>query len=183
MKNKENKYFRVSIEKEFNDTQKLIKLIKEDEWFKPSTILVNCSPDYSSRLTQSINHGLSFTNRNELLEQMDLAMPYPNSSQVWNPSTKSYDIYDTYLKNWINENVYPCNFLFIDSGVLRGRNFNKLKLSLRNKLENENFRFASLYVQDDSILIPDFFIEKFNKQEHGGLLFDWENPLNPNWDY
>jgi len=183
MKKKENKFFKVSLEKEYNDTLTLMQKIMEDDWFTPSTILVNCSPDYSSRLTQALNHGLSILNRHELFEQMDLQMPYPNSNQVWNPITKSYETFDTYLKSWINENVYPCNFLFVDSGTLRGKNFNKLKLSLRSRLENENFRFASLYLQDDSILIPDYYVEKFNKQTQGGLLFQWENPLNPNWDY
>lgn len=183
MKNKEGKYFSISIEKEYRDTRTLITKIREDGWFNSSTIIVNCSPDYSSRLTMTVNHGLSNMNRNELFEQMDLQMPYPNTNQVWNPITKSYESYDSYLKNWINENVYPCNFLFIDSGTLRGKNFNKLKLSIRHKLENENFRFASLYVQDDAILIPDYYVEKFNKEEQGGLLFEWENPLNPNWDY
>jgi hypothetical protein len=183
MKKKESKYFNISLEKEYNDTQTLIGKIRGDGWFSPSTIIVNCSPDYSSRLTQVLNHGLSDMNRHELYEQIDLAMPYPNCNQVWNNLTKNYEVFDTYLKNWINENVYPCNFLFVDSGTLRGKNFNKLKLSLRMRLENENFRFASLYVQDDSILIPDYYVETFNKQEQGGLLFHWENPLNPNWDY
>ncbi len=180
---KDNNYFRISFEKEQTDTFILIKKIREDGWFNSSTILVNCSPDYSSRLTQTVNHALSSSNKHELLEQLDLAMPYPNCNQVWNYITKCYENFDTYLKNWINDNIYPCNFLFIDSGTLRGKNFNKLKLSLRMKLENENFRFASLYVQDDSILTPDYYVEKFNKQQQGGLLFEWENPLNPNWDY
>lgn len=180
---KENKYFEISFEKEHADTFILIDKIRKDNWFNSSTILVNCSPDYSSRLTQTINHALSNQNKHELFEQMDLCMPYPNCNQVWNAVTKCYENFDTYLKNWINDNIYPCNFLFIDSGTLRGKNFNKLKLSLRTKLENENFRFASLYVQDDSIITPDYYVEKFNKQQQGGLLFEWENPLNPNWDY
>lgn len=181
---KENKfYFKISLEKEFNDTVKLVQKIKEDNWFDSSTIIVNCSPDYSSRLTQQVNHSLSVLNKHELFEQIDMQMPYPIGSQVWNPISKSYEIFDTYLKNWINENIFNCKFLFIDSGTLRGKNFNKVKLSLRNKLDNENFRFASLYVQDDSVFIPDYYVEKFNKQTQGGLLFEWENPLNPNWDY
>lgn len=177
------KYFKVSLEKEQKDTLSFIQKIKDDGWFTPSTILVNCCPEYSSRLVQSVNHALSASNKHELLEQIDLQMPYPNCNQVWNPITKNYENFDTYLKNWINDNVYPNNFLFINSATLRGRNFNKLKLSLRSKLENESFRFASLYMQDDSVLTPDFYVEQFNKNEQGGLLFEWENPLNPNWDY
>lgn len=178
-----NKFFFVSLDKERADSLELTKKIREGGWFNSSTILVNCSPDYSSYLTQMINHSLSDINKNELFEQMDLQMSYPNCNQVWNPITKSYDNFDTYLKNWVNQNVYPCNFLFIDSGTLRGKNFTKLRLSLRNRLEEGCFRFASLYVQDNSIFIPDYYIQLFNKERDGGLLFEWENPLNPNWDY
>lgn len=178
-----NKYFKVSLEKENADTDKLISKIKEDGWFDKSTILVNCSPDYSSRLTQTVNHHLSHINKNELFEVIDLQMPYPNSNQIWNPVTKSYEGFDTYLKNWVNENIFPCKFLFIDSGTLRGRNFNKVKLSVRPKLDNEYFRFASLYVQSSSIFKPDYYVEEFDRDTQGGLLFQWENMDNPNWDY
>ena len=53
-------YFFVTYEKEKSDTEKLIKKIIDSGWIKPETILVNCSPDYSSNLTQVINHKLSF---------------------------------------------------------------------------------------------------------------------------
>lgn len=178
-----NKYFKVSLEKEEKDTDKLITKIKEDGWIDKTTILVNCSPDYSSRLTQTINHRLSHLNKNELFEVVDLQMPYPNSNQIWNPVTKSYEVFDTYLKNWVNENIFTCKFLFIDSGTLRGKNFNKVKLSVRPKLDNENFRFATLYVQSSSIFKPDYYVEEFDRDTQGGLLFQWENMDNPNWDY
>ena len=178
-----NKYFRISLEKEHKDSLLLVDKIKADGWLTPSTIIVNCSPDYSSRLTQLINHALSTMNKHDLFEQLDLQMPYPNTNQVWNNATKNYESFDTYLKWWVNENVYTTNYLFIDSGTLRGKNFTKLKLSIKSTLEYENFRFASLYLQDNSIFTPDYFIEKFNREKDGGLLFEWENPLNPNWDY
>lgn len=178
-----NKYFKVSLEKEEKDTDKLITKIKEDGWIDKTTIRVNCSPDYSSRLTQTINHRLSHLNKNELFEVVDLQMPYPNSNQIWNPVTKSYEVFDTYLKNWVNENIFTCKFLFIDSGTLRGKNFNKVKLSVRPKLDNENFRFATLYVQSSSIFKPDYYVEEFDRDTQGGLLFQWENMDNPNWDY
>ena len=179
---KKSKYFAVSLEKEEKDTDKLISLIKEDGWFDSSTIIVNCSPDYSSRLSQTLNHRLSYLNKNELYEVIDMEMPYPNSNQVWNPVTKSYETFDTYLKNWVNEHIFPCKFLFVDSGTLRGKNFNKVKLSVRPKLDNEYFRFASLYVEKSSIFRPDYVVEEFDGAE-GGLLFQWENMDNPNWGY
>ncbi len=178
-----SKYFRVSLQKEEVDTDKLIQIIKEDGWFDRSTIIVNCSPEYSSRLSQTLNHRLSHMNKNELFEVIDLPMPLPNSNQVWNPITKTFDIFDPYLKKWCQDNVFSNKFLFVSVGTLRGKNFNKVKLSVRPHLDNEMFRFASLYVQDDSILVPDYYVEKFNKKEQGGLLFQWENMDNPNWDY
>lgn len=178
-----NKYFRVSLGKEDEDTRALVKAIREDGWFDSSTIIVNCSPEYSSRLSQALNHRLSSMNKNELLEVIDLPMPYPNSSQVWNPVTKSYDGYDPYLKKWCQDNLYQCKFLFVSVGTLRGKNFNKIKLSVRPHLDNEYFRFASLYLQTGSILKPDYYVEEFDKEVQGGLLFEWENEKNPNWGY
>ena len=175
MKNKDTKV--VSFEKEQSDLSLLSKAIMTDKWFTPSTIIVNCMPEYSSRLVQSMNHGFSHKNNNQLLEIMDLAMPYPSYSQVWNPLSKNYESFDTYLKNWINEYVYPTNFLFVDVVTDCGRAFNKIKLSLRTKLENEQFRFASLYVNKDSILKPDYFVETYEQRP----IFAWENYLNDNF--
>lgn len=105
-------------------------------------------------------------------------------SQVWNPEEDRWELYDTYLEKWINKYIlYSKKFLFIDSGILRGKNFNKLKLSLRSKIDRENYKFASLYVQSSSILKPDYYVEEFDMEKDGGLLFWWENKNNPNWDY
>ena len=177
MKKKENNI--ISLQQEHDDTAILVEKIVKDEWFSPSTILVNCLPEYSARLTQSICHQLSVYNRHELLEIIDLAMPLPDCNQVWNPLSKSYESFDTYLKNWINENVYPCNFLFICAKVDTGKALNKLRLSLKLKLENEHFRFASLYVPSDSVLIPDFHIQQYDQAMR--LLHVWENPQNKNY--
>lgn len=179
-----NKYFYITYEKERADTELLIQKLKESNWITTSMVIVNCSPDYSSTLTQSINHKLSTLNRNELFEVIDLPMPYPNMSQVWNSTDRIYQTFDKYLSDWTRSNIEPfTNYLFIDSGTLRGKNFNQTRASIKTKLQPENYRFASLYVQDDSIFTPDFYIEKFNKKTQGGLLFQWENANNPNWDY
>lgn len=170
----------IGIDVEQADTKLLVSKITSDEWFKPSTILVNCMPDYSSRLTQGINHSLSSYNKNELLEVIDLPMPFPSYSQVWNPVTKSYENFETYLKNWINDNLYPCNFLFICSKVHDGKILNKVRLSVSHKLENECFRFASLYVRTTTFLTPDFYIKQY--PDDVNLLHHWENPLNKNFD-
>lgn len=178
-----DKYFYISREKEQKDTETLISMIKEDKWFDNQTIIVNCSPDYSSRLVQDINHSLSSINKNDLLEVIDMQMPYPNSSQVWCPKDKEFQLFDYYLKNWIRDNLFFNKFLFVDSGTLRGKNFSKVRMCVKQNLDTEYFKFASLYVQSSSIFKPDFYVEEFDKEKDGGLLFNWENPKNPNWDY
>lgn len=176
MKKKENNYFRVSVGKEWVDSYNLSNKIKDDKWMNPSTVIVNCLPEYSSRLTQTLNHLLSPINRNNLFEQIDMAVPLPAYSQVWNPITKNYEGFDTYLKSWINENVFSCNFLFVTNAV-SPKNFNKIKLSMRSKLDNEHFRFCSLYVPDDSTFLPDYYVQTYNNDKT--LVFEWENILNP----
>ena len=159
----------IQIQKEWKDTLTLADKIIEDEWICPSTVIVNCFPEYSSRLTQTLNHLLRKVNRNNLFEQVDMGIPFPSYTQVWNPINKAYEGFDTYLKNWINENVFSCNFLFVTNHI-DSRYFNKIKLSMRNKLDNENFRFCSLYVDEQSTFFPDYYTEKTNQP----IQFEWE---------
>ena len=180
----DNKYFYVSYEKENVDSSKLINQIVDSKWMETDTFIINCSPDYSSRLCQLVNHKLSYLNDNELYEVIDLPMPYPIMSQVWDSFDREYYQFEKYLLEWVRRYISPNDrYLFIDSGTLRGKNFDKVKQAIRYKLTNDNCRFASLYLQSDSIFIPDFYVETFNKAIQGGLLFEWENVNNPNWDY
>ena len=177
-------YFVVEPEKERDDIITLCNTILEDKWIDKDTTLVNCSPDYTSIATQLLNHSLSVVNKNELFPVIGLEMPYPNMSQVWDPVSEKYELYDTYLDKWIKSHVSTSSkFLFLESGVLRGKNFNKLKLCLKDKLDRENYKFASLYVQSDSIIKPDYYVQEFSFDRDGGLLFWWENFENPNWNY
>lgn len=179
-----DKYFYISYEKELKDSILLIEKIKEEGWISPSTVLVNCSPDYSSRLVQLVNHKLSYLNGNEPFECIPLEMPYPTMSQIYNPCEGEYELFDKYLTEWTRKYITKGNnYLFINSGTLRGRNFTKVKLSIKTKLEYENYRFASLYLQSSSIFQPNYYVEEFDKEKQGGLLFEWENVNNPNWDY
>ncbi len=172
--------FFVSYEKELADTHRLIDVIQEDNWIDSDTIIVNCSPDYSSTVCQIVNHKLSHLNKNELFEMLFLEMPYPTSPQVWNRDTKTYEYFDRYLLSWVYSNVSKdYKYLFIDSATVRGKNFQRVKDVVRTRIENENFRFASLYMHKDSIFIPDYSVQKYE----GGLVFQWENFKNPNWGY
>lgn len=174
----------ISPEKEQADTLKLVEMIKKEGWIDGYTIIVNCSPDYSSRLSMEINHRLSHLNSNELYEMVPLEMPYPNTTQIYNVRTKEFELFDSYLNTWIkNEVSSSYKYLFIDGGTIRGKNFNKVKLCIRKELDPDNYRFASLYMENKSIFKPDYIIETFNQETQGGLLFHWENIDNPNWNY
>jgi hypothetical protein len=184
MKEIANKYFFVPIQKEYVDTCQLVKLIEEDKWIDSDTVIVSCAPLYSSRITQIVNHKLSYLNRNELYESVDMEMPYPNMNQVWSTPTASYQLFDKYLKDWIRTNVSKSmKYLFVSSSTLRGKNFSKVRMSIAPHMEPSQCRFASVYRQADSIFVPDYCVEVFDKKSQGGLLFEWENSDNPNWDY
>lgn len=181
---KNNKYFFVSYEKEVADSKKLVEQIAKSNWVSSNTIIVNCSPDYSSRVTQMVNHKLSYLNKNELYECIDLEMPYPIMSQIWNKTDKNFQLFDNYLLDWVRTHISSqFDYLFIDAGTIRGKNFTKVRNAIKNKLELPTFRFASLYVEEESIFHPDYFVEKYDRYSQGGLLFEWENVDNPNWDY
>lgn len=173
--------FQITIAKEIQDSKALAKLIGLNGWVDSDTIIVNCSPDYSSIMCQIVNHELSYINRNELFEQVFLEMPYPTMNQVWNRDKAEFQNFEFYLKSWIQNYVSKdYKYLFLDSGTLRGKNFSKVHSALRGRAEA---RFGCLYLQDDSIFKPDYFVEKFNFNNQGGLIFEWENPKNPNWNY
>lgn len=175
-----NKYFFIPYEKEKLDTITLVNQIAKSDWIDKDVTIINCSPDYSSIVTQIVNHKLSYLNKNETFEIIDLPMPYPTMSQVWDNIDKEYYQFNKYLAEWVRRYIQKtAKYLFIDSGTLRGQNFTKVKNAIKGKLEPEQYRFASLYLHSDSIFEPDFYVEKFN----GGLLFEWENSNNPNWDY
>ena len=108
-------------------------------------------------------------------------MPYPVSNQIFDRYNLEYKDFDRYLSDWVTKYIDPeYKYLFIDSGTLRGKNFTRVKNLIKYKAD---CRFASLYVQDDSIFIPDYYVEKFNFINQGGLIFEWENPKNKNWNY
>lgn len=173
-----SKYYHVTYDKELSDTKKLISKIKESGWITGDVTLVNCGPDYSSRLVQMINHGLSHLNLDELFQIVNLEIPLPNMSQVWSQVDKAYLPFEKYLIDWVRFNVeVGANYLFIFSDVLDDKILPKIRSQIRSKLGFEQYRFASLYVQDSTAVHPDFFVELFNDT----ILYQWENMDNPNW--
>lgn len=171
----------ITMEKEIIDSYRLASIIREDGWIDSNgTMIVNCSPDYSSIVCQIVNHKLSELNNNELFEQISLEMPYPTMSQIWNRDTWDWELYNKYLPTFINKLDRSLKYLFIDSATLRGKNFSLLKMNLLGKID---YKLASLYLEEESIINPDYYVEKFSQKRDGGLIFEWENPLNPNWNY
>lgn len=175
-----NKSFYIPLDKEIVDSYTLALKIARDKWIDKDTVIVNCSPDYSSIVCQIVNHRLSIDNKHELYEQLYLEMPYPTMSQVWNRDTREYELFHKYLHEWINKLDKSCKYLFIDSATLRGKNFALLRTNAINKID---YKLASLYLEESSIITPDYYVEKFSAEKDGGLIFEWENPLNPNWNY
>lgn len=170
-----DKYFLVPYDKELSDTKKLIDKVKRSDWVQKDMIIVNCFPEYSARLAQLTNHGLSFVNGNELFEQIDLQMPYPNMAQVWNPCDRKYQGFHNYITDWVRINVFSTGtYLFLTSK----ENLSVIRPFLKVKLEPDDFRMATLYPKAEDPK-PDFWIEEADKT----ILFEWENMDNPNWNY
>ncbi len=170
-----SKYFLIDYEKEARDSRELGQMIESGGVVYSHTILINCDPYYSSRLVQLINHKLSHLNGNELFEVIDLQMPTPNMSQVWDPNDKTYRVYGPYLSDWIRRNIKSSfSYLFLTSAIEDNSNFVKLKNALKG--ESIEYSIATPYVQTGSLVTPDFFIEK----TQGRILYQWENMDNPN---
>lgn len=173
----ENKYYFRTYEQEWNDYLELINKIKEDNWVEPNTVIINCSPDYSSILCQMLNHKLSHINHDELFEQLALVTPYPVMSQVWNNEEEEYIQFRRYLITWAAKNIVPSyKYLFVTSAILTGKNFKQIKEVLKSKLEPNDYRFASCYMSNNSDFKPDYYVHKYD----GKLLLPWQNSNNPN---
>jgi hypothetical protein len=182
----ESKYFFVSYAKEMADYQTLIdEIILEDlKWIDNSLTIVNCDPAYSSILCQIVNHKLSYLNKHELYYQVSLEMPPPTMSQVWPAESEEPELFDRYLGTWVNKNLKKGNkYLFLSSSSITGRNLNRVLHQVNTKLDREDYRFGVVYKEEQSLFKPDYYVQTYNKLKQGGLLFNWEDSLNPNWNY
>lgn len=164
--------------REYFDTLKLIEKIDKDNWVDSSTVIVCCSPEYSSILAQIINHKLSHRNNNVPFDMDFLEMPYPGQ-QLYDDD-QYVDDAEAFGRKYVNTHR---KLLFIDSGVLRGRNFTTLDNVMEEFVGPNERKYACLYKQSDSIFEPDYYVEEFNFSEQGGLTFWWENNDNPYWGW
>lgn len=167
-----NNYHMVTFEDEKIVSNNLVKKIIDSDWVKRDTILVNCFPEYSSRITHLLSHKLSYLNNNEPFETMDIKMPYPTMVQVWHEEV--YQMYPKYLLQRIWNIKSNQRYLFVGADAFDA--FLKLKALLRGKIDKENYRFVTLFKPKESEFIPDLFAHEYD----GILLFQWENIDNPN---
>lgn len=175
----ETNLFFIDRDKEAVDSQELFNKIKQDNWVDGNTVIVNCSPLYSSRLAMTMNHKLCHLNKAEPFMQLTLQIPTGNMSQVYDENIQEYIQFDTYLKDWINKFVVKgYKYLFVASGIPKGRALNKLKLSLRIVIEPDDYRFASLYIHENCYIRPDYLVQEYK----GQILFWWENDDSEKWD-
>lgn len=174
-----NKYMYITMEMEFETYSKLVRRISKDAWMDSKVTIVNCAPEHSSILTQYTNHKLSYLNQDKLFDQVDLPIPYPGMGQVWNQELYEYQKFDTYITYWINKNIDPrSKYLFVSAVNYKGRNLNKLRLCLDQKIPNEQYKFATAYVSSTSLIKPDFKVKEFDP-ENGRPVFEWQNINNP----
>lgn len=180
MKGKD-KFIYISGEKERYNNLELARTISESDWVDRDTVIVNCFPDYSASVCQILNHKLSYVNDNELLEQVGLEIPYPTMSQVWDRYTFEYPRFDVYLESWFQRNINSdLKYLFV-TNILQGKEYGKISQMLRSRYPATHYRFACVYCDSGTNLVPDYFVKSINQKEQGRILHEWENSNNPNW--
>jgi hypothetical protein len=160
--------------RELTETNYVIQKLVDSKWMNSDVIIVNCAPRYSSRLTQLVNHKTSYLNKNQLYDQIDLDIPLEGENQVWCSDEKEYIPFDRYLANWVRKHSQFNNkYLFVSNCVFTGKHFNKIRLSIKDNVGLDNFKFLCLRLCSDSIIKPDFFYQMFTKDN--SPIFFWEN--------
>ncbi len=152
---------------------RLITKIVESGFVDANTVLINCQPEFSSSLSQRVNHKMSYLNGDKLMEQYSLEIPLKNVKQVWNEKIEEYENFDLYLQQWVKKLDKSRKYLFI-TNVIHSSAYNKLMSLLKNTFEEGGFRLGCLFLSSESGLSPDFYVEKVN----GRVLFEWENYNN-----
>lgn len=162
----------ISEQREQEDTEYLLQQLALSDWWDSSVVLVTCSPEYSARLTQTLNHRLSHLNRNLLYEQATLPLPTKGGSQFWDECEGEYVSFDRFVHDWTRRNLHPgSKYLFVANTLFEGTALQKVRSLVKARLASDEFRFCCLYWGEKSPVIPDFFIRKFETPP----IFHWEN--------
>ena len=158
--------FYITPQKEYRDIHNLIVIIEKSNWVDSNTVIVACSPEYSSGMSQIINHKLSHFNNYVPFDMDFLEMPYPGQELY---SNEQYvDDLEDFGRKYVNTDK---KLLFIDSGVLRGKNFTTLDNVMEEYLKPYQKKYATLYKQSNSIFEPDYLVQEFDFNKDGGLTF------------
>lgn len=170
--------FYIEPDKERLDMLILADRIAKGNWVDKNTTIVVCSPEYSSAVCQVLNHKLSHLNDNVPFDMDFLEMPYPG--QELYTEDRYIDDLESFGHKYVNTDK---KLLFVDSGILRGRNFTILDNIMEEFLTPDQKKYACLYKQSNSIFEPDYFVREFDFSRDGGLTFWWENENNPYWGW
>lgn len=137
------------------------------------TIIINCSPDYSSIGSQILSHQLS---KSYPLKVYPLEMPYPN--EEWNIAKCMADINEDVF----NPNVK--NIILFDSGCIRGKNYSMLRKYITTRIKQTRstaeFYYTALFENTNSEFKCGFVSEFYDAIEKE-LHFWWETDTNPAW--
>lgn len=149
----------ISPSKELWDGQGLIEQIEKDEWLDDGATIINCSPYYSSILSQRVAQAFSI---NSIIP---LELPTAIQSQVYNMEEDRFQPFQSYLSWWMYKYIYPKEKYLFVSHIGHP---SLLKVRANMNLKGEEGKFASLYRIAGSFL-PDYYIT-----EETNPRFSWE---------
>lgn len=142
----------------FLEMMHIMKLLDNNPCVNEDTILINCSPEYSSITTQVVNHSVSDKSLHEVI---NLNLPSKGMSQVWDASSKEFKKFDDYLRDWIAFNIESgYNYLFISSVIDDHKLYSKIRMNVKRK--TEEFKFLCVYSTEGEFK-PDYVLEVLNE--------------------
>lgn len=157
---------RITYNKILVDSHALTDIIKASEWIKPDSVIVCCQPDITAVSAHILTNQLSHA---DMREQLFFEIPSAENSYVFNRYTQAYEKYDKYLVNWVAslDRDYP--YLFLTSHIEErdDKNYALLTSLLRN---NVHFQLGTLYLQNESRIIPSYSLETFT----GPITYEWQ---------
>ena len=149
--------------KEYELIQALLKRLPRVD--PDDTVVLNVSPDYSSKVAMEIAHHLS--EEGNMLDMVSLEVPYPSEER---------DYYELKFKK--ESMILPVLYdkvILVEAAVLSGNNYTWIKERLLDRgfkeeciitvalTEMNTSKFKCDYVQAYTDTIPEFYWERYNK--------------------
>lgn len=157
----------VTYQQEIQDYLQLIAEIVNDPWVDSSLTLVNCNPEYSSYLSQILNHKISFINSNTLFEELQLKFPPKDMVQVWDEG--EFKPFDKYIEYWFSVLDPDYKYLFVFSVFPEERHFKKFKGCVKSRLDTHQYKVACTYIPSQYSNLVDYKVKEINP------IFEWQN--------